>query len=261
MTDDKPPSSPPSGPTTRDLTQTPAGELPAGWSLLGGQYTIQRLIASGGFGITYLAKDTLGRDVAVKECFPLGLAQRDNNTRAVSATSAGTSEHFETARAQFLREARMLAQLQHPNVVHVQTLFEENGTAYMAMDFIHGRDLHEEIIATEGSLPPPRVLELARDLLGALEYIHGQGVLHRDIKPQNIRIDRFGVPMLIDFGAARAETQARSRMAGHVPCCHRWLFTTRILRDRGRARAAFGPLCAGCILASRHHRGGARGRR
>lgn len=194
--------------------QLPAGELPPGWTLLGGQYEIVRLIASGGFGITYLARDTLGRDVAVKECFPLGLAQRQAATHTVSATSAGTSEHFETARAQFLREARMLAALRHPNVVHVQTLFEENGTAYMAMDFIHGRDLQEEIIAAEHGLSAPRVLDLARDLLGALDYVHGQSVLHRDIKPQNIRIDQFGVPMLIDFGAARAETQARSRMAG-----------------------------------------------
>ncbi len=194
--------------------QLPAGELPPGWTLLGGQYEIVRLIASGGFGITYLAKDTLGRDVAVKECFPLGLAQRQAATHAVSATSAGTSEHFETARAQFLREARMLAALRHPNVVHVQTLFEENGTAYMAMDFIHGRDLQEEIVGADGGMSAPRVLELARDLLGALDYVHGQGVLHRDIKPQNIRIDQFGMPMLIDFGAARAETQARSRMAG-----------------------------------------------
>ncbi len=192
--------------------QLPTGELPAGWPLLGGQYEITRLIAAGGFGITYLARDTLGRDVAVKECFPLGLAQRAAATHTVSATSAGMSEHFETARAQFLREARMLAALRHPNVVHVQTLFEENGTAYMAMDFIHGRDLQEEIVA--GTIPPPRVLDLARDLLGALEYVHAQSILHRDIKPQNIRIDRFGVPMLIDFGAARAETQARSRMAG-----------------------------------------------
>ncbi|QXT38913.1 WD40 repeat domain-containing serine/threonine protein kinase [Gymnodinialimonas ceratoperidinii] len=190
----------------------PAGELPAGWTLLEGQYEIVRLIASGGFGITYLARDTLGRDVAVKECFPLGLAQRAAMSHTVSATSAGTSEHFETARAQFLREANMLAGLRHPNVVHVQSLFEENGTAYMAMDFIHGRDLNEEI--EDAPLPPERVLSLARELLGALDYVHAQGVLHRDIKPQNIRIDTFGKPKLIDFGAARAETQARSRMAG-----------------------------------------------
>ncbi|MEJ6391856.1 protein kinase [Gymnodinialimonas sp. 2305UL16-5] len=194
--------------------QLPAGELPPGWTLLGGQYEIVRLIASGGFGITYLARDTLERDVAVKECFPLGLAQRQAATHVVSATSAGTSEHFDTARAQFLREARMLARLDHPNVVRVQTLFEENGTAYMAMDFIHGRDLQEEIVAQGAPMAPARVLELARDLLGALDYVHNQSVLHRDIKPQNIRIDRFGAPMLIDFGAARAETQARSRMAG-----------------------------------------------
>lgn len=192
--------------------QLPAGELPAGWTLLEGQYEIVRLIASGGFGITYLARDTLGRDVAVKECFPLGLAQRAAMTHTVSATSAGTSEHFETARAQFLREARMLAGLRHAHVVHVQSLFEENGTAYMAMDFIHGRDLHEELAGDP--LSGSRVLDLARDLLGALAYVHAEGVLHRDIKPQNIRIDTFGMPMLIDFGAARAETQARSRMAG-----------------------------------------------
>ena len=194
--------------------QLPAGELPPGWQLLEGQYEIKHVIAAGGFGITYLAKDMLGRDVAVKECFPLGLAQRASQTHTVSATSAGTSEHFETARGQFLREARTLAGLRHPNVVHVQTLFEENGTAYMAMDFIHGRDLQEEIVTAREALSPHRVMELTRDLLGALKYIHAQSVLHRDIKPQNIRIDRFGMPMLIDFGAARAETQARSRMAG-----------------------------------------------
>ncbi|MBF9033852.1 protein kinase [Rhodobacterales bacterium HKCCE2091] len=198
---------------TRPLPEPPAGELPIGTVLNGGQYKIARVIASGGFGITYLANDNLGRDVALKECFPAGLAMRSSG-RSVSAASSSTADSFETARNLFLREARLLAGLMHPNVVHVQTLFEENGTAYMAMDFIHGHDLHEYISTYPDRLTPPRVMELARTLLNGLDYIHGEDLLHRDIKPSNIRIDRFGTPILIDFGAARQQTQQASRLAG-----------------------------------------------
>jgi hypothetical protein len=205
MTDDPP--------HTTILTDAPSGELPVGTLLNAGQYRIKRLIASGGFGITYLAEDNLGRDVALKECFPLGLAMRSAG-KTVGAASTSTAESFGTARNLFLREARLLASLHHPNVVHVQTLFEENGTAYMAMDFIHGHDLHTVITTYPERLTPDRVLELARTLLRALAYLHKENLLHRDIKPSNIRIDRFGTPVLIDFGAARQETQMRSRLAG-----------------------------------------------
>lgn len=198
---------------TRPLPDGPPGELPVGAELNGGQYKIIRNIAAGGFGITYLAKDNLDRDVALKECFPLGLVAR-SSSRSVSAASESTAASFSTARNLFLREARLLAGLSHPHVVHVQTLFEENGTAYMAMDFIHGHDLQEVINSQKESLTPETVLKLARELISGLTYLHESGLLHRDIKPSNIRIDRFGRPILIDFGAARQQVRAETRKMG-----------------------------------------------
>jgi serine/threonine protein kinase len=198
---------------TRPLPDGPPGELPVGAELNGGQYKIIRNIAAGGFGITYLAKDNLDRDVALKECFPLGLVSR-SSSRSVSAASESTAASFSTARNLFLREARLLAGLSHPNVVHVQTLFEENGTAYMAMDFIHGHDLQTVINSDAESLTPSAIVEMARSLLDALAYLHDSGLLHRDIKPSNIRIDRFERPILIDFGAARQQIRAETRKMG-----------------------------------------------
>ncbi len=198
---------------TKALPDGPPGELPVGAELNGGQYKIVRNIAAGGFGITYLAKDNLNRDVALKECFPLGLVAR-TTSRSVSAASESTAASFTTARNLFLREAQLLAQLSHPNVVHVQTLFEENGTAYMAMDFIHGQDLQSVISDEPEMLTAAFVLELSRRMLDALEYLHDGGLLHRDIKPSNIRIDRFRRPILIDFGAARQQTRTETRKMG-----------------------------------------------
>ncbi|MEJ6391854.1 protein kinase [Gymnodinialimonas sp. 2305UL16-5] len=205
---------------TKVLFDGPAGELPAGAELSGGMYRVTNRIAAGGFGITYEARDNLDRKVAIKECFPAGLALRAGDF-TVSAASASTSEPFETARNLFLREARTLAVLRHPNIVHVQTLFEENGTAYMAMDYIDGRDLQEVIDTDPGLLTPAYVMELTRALLGALDYLHRDApakgkerLLHRDIKPANIRIDPLDTPVIIDFGAARQETKKQSRAAG-----------------------------------------------
>ncbi|HID67517.1 MAG TPA: serine/threonine protein kinase, partial [Roseibacterium sp.] len=205
---------------TKLLPDGPAGELPVGAELSSGMYRVTGRIAAGGFGITYEARDNLNRKVAIKECFPAGLALRAGDF-TVSAASASTAEPFETARNLFLREARTLAVLRHPNIVHVQTLFEENGTAYMAMDYIDGCDLQHIIEHEPEKLTPIYVMELTRALLGALDYLHRDApdrgkdrLLHRDIKPANIRIDQLGTPVVIDFGAARQETKNRSRAAG-----------------------------------------------
>lgn len=205
---------------TRILPDGPAGELPVGAELSQGMYRITGRIAAGGFGITYEARDNLDRKVAIKECFPAGLALRAGDF-TVSAASASTAEPFETARTLFLREARTLATLRHPNIVHVQTLFEENGTAYMAMDYVEGRDLQHVIAHEPDLLTPAYIMELNRALLAALEYLHRDApergkdrLLHRDIKPANIRIDPLDTPVVIDFGAARQETKAQSRAAG-----------------------------------------------
>ncbi len=205
---------------TKVLPDGPAGELPVGAELSSGMYRVTGRIAAGGFGITYEARDNLDRKVAIKECFPAGLALRAGDF-TVSAASASTTEPFETARNLFLREARTLAALRHPNIVHVQTLFEENGTAYMAMDYIEGRDLQHIIDHEPEKLTPAYIMELTRTILGALDYLHRDApergkerLLHRDIKPANIRIDPLDMPVVIDFGAARQETKNRSRAAG-----------------------------------------------
>ncbi|MBF9033853.1 protein kinase [Rhodobacterales bacterium HKCCE2091] len=188
------------------------GVLPPGTRLHGGFYRIESMISSGGFGITYAASDELGRTVALKECFPLGLAHRSHGL-SVQAAAPGAEESLTAARANFLREARVLAMLDHPNVVRVQTLFEENGTAYMAMDFIHGSDLEMMMSAAPEKLDPQTLLGLTRTLLKALAYLHAQDVLHRDLKPSNIRIDPFGTPVLIDFGAAKQQTGNETQRA------------------------------------------------
>ncbi|MBF9045473.1 protein kinase, partial [Rhodobacterales bacterium HKCCE4037] len=205
---------------TKVLPDGPAGVLPPGAELNSGMYRVTRKLAEGGFGITYEARDNLERKVAIKECFPAGLALRAGDF-TVSAASASTSEPFETARNLFLREARTLANLRHPNIVHVQTLFEENGTAYMAMDYVEGRDLQDVIDNNADLLTPTYLMELTRTLLGALDYLHRDApeigkepLLHRDIKPANIRIDPLNAPVIIDFGAAKQESKNRSRAAG-----------------------------------------------
>lgn len=205
---------------TKLLPDGPAGELPVGATLSQGMYRVTGRIAAGGFGITYEARDNLDRKVAIKECFPAGLALRSGEF-TVSAASVSTAEPFETARTLFLREARTLAALRHPNIVHVQTLFEENGTAYMAMDFVDGRDLQHVIAHEPDLLTPAYLMELTRALLAALDYLHRDApergkerLLHRDIKPANIRIDPLDTPVVIDFGAARQETKTLSRAAG-----------------------------------------------
>jgi serine/threonine protein kinase len=176
-------------------------ELLPGTSLFHGQYRITRFINSGGFGITYLAKDSLDRDVVIKECFSSTFCRRAD-TR-VRARSLGTREHLSKIVKGFLNEARSLASLNHPNIVGVHQVFEENDTAYMAMDYIRGQDLFEIIEESKRRLTPDQIVGITGKLVSALGYIHGRGLLHCDISPDNIFLNEAGEPILIDFGAAR----------------------------------------------------------
>jgi serine/threonine protein kinase len=176
-------------------------ELLPGTSLFHGQYRITRFINSGGFGITYLAKDSLDRDVVIKECFSSAFCRR-TETR-VRARSLGTREHLSKIVKSFLNEARSLASLNHPNIVGVHQVFEENDTAYMAMDYIRGQDLLEIIDEGRQLLTPDQIVGIAGKLVSALGYMHGKGLLHCDISPDNIFLTEAGEPILIDFGAAR----------------------------------------------------------
>ena len=111
----------------------------------------------------------------------------------------------------FMREARSLAKLRHPNIVGVHRAFEENETAYMALDLIDGRDLFDILKKNATKLSPGRVKNILLQLLDAVEKVHELDLLHRDISPDNIVIEKSGTPVLIDFGAARGDASRHTR--------------------------------------------------
>ena len=173
-------------------------------SVLMNRYVIGRTIGKGGFGITYLAYDALaGRKIAVKEYFPYGVAQRTATSTEVSVTSADSAEAFKLGAEKFYNEARLVSRFNgNPNVISVYDCFYENGTVYIAMEYLRGQTL-KEYIRKGGILKAPQALFVAKNICSALVVAHSASVLHRDISPDNIIICNNGDIKLIDFGAAR----------------------------------------------------------
>jgi len=153
---------------------------------LGAQYDIVRLLGRGGMGAVYLAREkALERAVAIKVLPP------------ETATDADTRERFR-------REARVAAKLTHPNIVPLHTFGDVEGMLYFVMGYVKGESLAERM-RREGKLPEEDVRRILAEVADALHYAHKQGVVHRDIKPDNILIDdESGRPMLTDFGVAKA---------------------------------------------------------
>ncbi len=184
-------------------------ELQPGTKLLKGQYTITRFLNSGGFGITYLAKDSLDRDVVIKECFPAAFCRRSKSL--VAARSRAHTAELRSVVQLFVKEARNLSKIVHPNIVAVHQVFEDNGTAYMAIDYVDGMDL-QQIIDGFGPVPSPtEIVTITEKLLTAIGFVHDKDMLHRDISPDNVLLARNGEPVLIDFGAAREQASQKSR--------------------------------------------------
>ncbi|MBN9490365.1 MAG: protein kinase [Alphaproteobacteria bacterium] len=183
--------------------------LPTGTSL--GDFRLDAMIGHGSFGITYRAFDTqLAKIVAIKEYLPVEFAVRKDTTEVVSRGSR-FADDFTWGRERFLDEARALARFRHPHIVPVLRYFELNGTAYTVMEFEDGRSVAELLREPGRRLPADDVRRLADGLLSGLAAVHAQGFLHRDIKPSNIIVRRDGVPILIDFGAARQAIGGRTR--------------------------------------------------
>lgn len=181
-------------------------ELPNGTLLHG--YRVLRCIGGGGFGVTYLAQESLlNRTVVIKENFPDSFCYREENTLDVCLHSPETGqEGFDWALSNFLREVRLLATLDHSCIAKVYAYFEEHRTAYYVVEYINGISLAK--LASQHAdmgtpIPPSSIFGLMVRLLDALDYLHSQKLLHRDIKPDNILITRAGLPVIIDFGAAR----------------------------------------------------------
>jgi serine/threonine protein kinase len=184
--------------------------LPKG-TLLDGSYRIERVIGSGGFGITYEAEDVkLGTNVAIKEYYPEEFGYRDASLR-VRPKSEQHTKTFEWGRSRFLQEASTLARFRHPSVVQVTRVFEVFSTAYMVMVFEQGQSF-EGWLKHLGRPPTQEELDrIAGPILDALEMMHGESFLHRDIAPDNIIVRADGTPVLLDFGAARRAVAEESR--------------------------------------------------
>jgi serine/threonine protein kinase len=186
-------------------------ELAPGTKLSQENYTIVEHLKSGGFGITYLALDTLGRKVVIKECFPSGMCTRPS--RAVRPRSRAYTANVSNLIDKFVAEAHSLAKVSHPNIVNVHQIFKENDTAYMALDYVEGKDLLEVMEDPTTALTPADVRSILLKLLDAIGLVHEKGLLHRDISPDNILIDLKRNPVLIDFGAAREQEPSPDRAA------------------------------------------------
>jgi hypothetical protein len=184
-------------------------DLLPGTDLCQGKYRVTRTLSNGGFGITYLATDRDGQTVVVKECFATDLCRRSGNR--VKARSLAAQPLLDKVIRSFLNEARTLRMLSHPNIVGISNVFEDNGTAYMVLDFICGQDLHDVIDTETPPLTAEDIQAISRKLIVAIGYVHDHGVVHCDLSPDNIFLDRALEPVLIDFGAARSAQAAGPR--------------------------------------------------
>lgn len=178
--------------------------LNPGATLQNGKYRIERVLGQGGFGITYLATQVEeDKAVAVKEFFLKEFFERDDTTSRVSCSNPNTRELADTFRRKFLKEAQILKNLHHTNLVEIYDSFEENGTAYYAMEYVEGISLAEKL-KTSGTLSEKKALNIAIRIASALEYIHSHEINHLDVKPANIlQRNSDGKVYLIDFGTSK----------------------------------------------------------
>lgn len=177
--------------------------LPPGFRLE--EFEIVKLLGKGGFGLAYLAYDhVLKQQRVIKEFLPISVAQRDRGGCRVCPRSGSDQEIFADWRDSFINEARLLASLDHPNVVRVYRCLEANGTAYMVMHYYQGETLNQRLQRWGEARPDAAwVRKLLVQLLHGLDVVHSHGILHRDIKPTNIYMLPDDRPVLLDFGAAQ----------------------------------------------------------
>lgn len=173
------------------------------------RYKIGRVLGEGGFGITYIGIDTvLNLKVAIKEFYMSGYVNRNHDASPnVFATLGTHRDTFEKNREKFLNEARVLAQFYgEAGIVGVRDFCEENGTAYIIMDFLNGVDL-KTYLEQKSRLAPEDAVKLLMPVMTSLQHVHAEGIIHRDISPDNIMVMEDGSTKLLDFGAAREISQ------------------------------------------------------
>lgn len=169
------------------------------------RYKIEEVIGAGGFGITYRAWDPLLQSyVAIKEYYPSGIATRSADSSKVCVPVGQEQREYHRGRIRFLKEAQDVARFQsEPNIVSIYDYLEENDTAYMVMEYLHGCTLKQYIREHGGRLDTDHILHICLSVLDALAVVHKSGMIHRDISPENIFICEDLTVKLIDFGAAK----------------------------------------------------------
>lgn len=176
--------------------------LKNGTYLSNGRYRIDGVLGQGGFGITYVAyQDALKRKVAIKEFFVSGYCDRYENTSSVISTKS-KKELVEDLKKQFVKEARLIATLSDKHVVKIHDVFEENDTAYYVMEYHDGYNL-QELVDKCGPLSCDDALRFILQVSKALARVHEDKILHLDIKPSNIMLNKYNEAVLIDFGVSK----------------------------------------------------------
>ena len=166
-------------------------------------YVLERVLGQGGFGITYLARDSnLDKLVAIKEYLPVDTAARRADD-TVSPRGSTQSERYASGLDGFIREARTLARFSHPHIVRVHSVFQHNNTAYIVMEYEEGETL-AALLERRQTLSERELLNIMLPVIDGLSLVHAAGFIHRDIKPENMLIRKDGSPVLLDFGSARS---------------------------------------------------------
>ena len=181
-------------------------------SILRERYIVGKVLGFGGFGTTYLGWDAmLEHKVAIKEYLPSEFSTRVPGQTKITILGGNRAEQFYDGLSKFVEEARNLAKLhQESGIVRIFDSFEANNTAYIIMEYLQGETLAQKL-NREKIISPDRAIALLMPLISALETVHAQGIIHRDIAPDNIFITDDGHVKLIDFGAARFATTSHSR--------------------------------------------------
>jgi len=178
--------------------------LPSGTIL--DEFVIERAIASGGFSYVYLARDIMGvSQHAIKEYLPKKIAFRDDDN-TIKPINNSLESLYLRGRALFFEEARVLASMNHPNIVKVQTFFEQNSTVYIVMNFEVGKTLENYVIDNPEKITESFLIYVFSELSDGVNEVHTKNMLHLDIKPSNILIRHNCLPLLIDFGSIQENT-------------------------------------------------------
>ena len=174
-----------------------------------GRYTVEGVLGQGGFGITYLGMDELHKKkVAIKEFFPQGIVTRNIEYEdTVTVTLVGEKENYDKGKERFLKEAQTMAMFsKDKGIVKALDFFEINNTAYIVMEYLEGVTL-KQYLRENKRIDAEDLVELLVPLIEALDEIHSQGLIHRDISPDNIMVLPDGRIKLMDFGSARDYTE------------------------------------------------------